>query len=458
MTEVPPTVPRRGSRDWTQGPILANVFALAWPSVLSMVLMTAFSITDAFFLGRLGTVPLAAAISAIFIVWMIYSILQIVTMGITAMVSRAVGEKRPEHAGYVGNQALWFGLGLAVVLTFVGYYVAPAFFRIMGTDAEVTSAGIAYLRIMFIGSTPLLLKEVFGAIFQASGDTRRPLVVTSIAVVLNVILDPLLIFGLGGFPRLETAGAAVATITAYALSAALYIGFIRAGKLHIPLRLRPPAKLDFHLFWRMVRIGLPPSVGDIVFCTVYLFINEIVAGYGAFAIAALGIGNRLESVNYMISHGFGTAAATLVGQNLGAGQPRRAERSAWYTVGIVLIWTAAVGGCFILFREPLGRIFLTDLDSQRALHQYLILLGSTQIFMGAEIVLYFAFTGAGNTLPPTFISIPGAVVRIPIAYLIGEVLGFGLSGVWWAITLTMVARGLAMAFWFRLNRWQRHAV
>ena len=437
---------------------MRNVFALAWPSVLSMVLMTAFSITDAFFLGRLGTVPLAAAISAIFIVWMIYSILQIATIGITAMVSRAVGEKRPEHAGYVAHQALWFGLGLAAVLTVIGYAVAPAFFRIMGTDADVTREGITYLRIMFLGSTPLLLKEVFGAIFQASGDTRRPLLVTAAAVILNVILDPLLIFGLAGFPRLETAGAAVATIAAYAVSAVIYVGLIRAGKLHIPLRLRFPNRPDFRLFARMVRIGLPPSVGDIVFCTVYLFINEIVAGYGAFAIAALGIGNRLESVNYMISHGFGTAAATLVGQNLGAGQPKRAEKSAWYTVGIVLIWTAAVGAAFILFREPLGRIFLTDLQSQQALHQYLILLGATQVFMGAEIVLYFAFTGAGNTLPPTFISIPGAVVRIPIAWLIGEVLGFGLSGVWWAITLTMVARGVAMAVWFRLNRWQRHAV
>jgi putative MATE family efflux protein len=420
--------------------------------------MTAFSITDAYFLGRLGTVPLAAVISALFVVWMIYSTLQIVTIGITAMVSRAVGEKRPEHAAYVANQALWFGLGLALLLTVVGYYITPVFFRIMGTDPDVTREGIAYLRVMFIGSTTLLLKEVFGAVFQATGDTRRPLVVTTVAVILNVILNPLLIFGLWGFPRLETAGSALATILSYAAASLMYIWYIRNGRLPIPLKLRPSSTPDFGLFRRLVWIGLPPSVGDIIFCTVYLFINQIVAGYGAFAIAALGIGNRMESLNYMIAHGFGTAAATLVGQNLGAGEPKRAEKSAWYTVGVVVVWTALVGAAFILFREPVGRIFLEDPQARDALHHYLILLGATQIFMGAEIVLYFSFTGAGNTMPLSIISIPGAILRIPIAHLFGDVLGFGLSGVWWAITLTMVARGLAMVFWFRLNRWQRHAV
>jgi putative MATE family efflux protein len=448
----------RHDRDWTQGPILHNVFALAWPSVLSMMLMTAFSITDAFFLGQLGTVPLAAVISATFVVWMIFSALQVVTAGVTALVSRAIGEGRPDHAAYVANQAIWWGVAVAAAIAAVGYIITPAFFDIMATAPDVTHEGIIYLRIAFLGSVFLLLKEVFGAIFQASGDTRRPLIVNTMAVAFNVVLNPILIFGKLGFPRLETAGSAIATVSSFALASLAYALFVRRGALRIPLSLRPPRKPDVMLFWRMVRIGLPLSVGDVIFCTVYLFLNKIVAGYGTFAVAALGIGNRLESLNYMVAHGFGIAAATLVGQNLGAGEPKRAARSAWYTVAVVSVWTGLVGLAFVVFREPLGRVFLDDLLAQAALHSYLILLGATQLFMGAEIVIYFAFAGAGNTLPPSLISIPGAIVRIPIAYLVGETLGFGLDGVWWAITLTMVFRGLLTPFWFSLNRWQKHRV
>lgn len=423
-----------------------------------MMLMTAFSITDAFFLGQVGTVPLAAVISSIFVIWMIYSTLQIVSIGVTAMVSRAVGEGRPDHAAYVANQALWWGLGLAAVLTAVGYYITPWFFDIMNTEPDVTEAGIKYLRIGFLGSTFLLLKEVYGAIFQASGDTRRPMITNLVAVSLNIVLDPILIFGLFGLPRLETVGAAIATISAYASASLIYTFFIKAGKLRIPMRLAMPRKPDVGLLRRIVKIGLPPSIGDIIFCTVYLFLNEIVAGYGTFAIAALGIGNRLESINYMVAHGFGIASATLVGQNLGANQPERAERSAWYTAGIVAVWTGLVGLAFVLLRAPLADLFLNDAQAQNALHTYLILLGATQIFMGVEIVLYFGFTGAGNTLPPTLISIPGSILRIPIAWWMGEVLGLGLDGVWWAITITMVLRGIAISFWFKLNRWKKQKV
>lgn len=445
-------------RDWTKGPILRNVLELAWPTVLSMILLTAFSITDAFFLGQLGIVPLAAVISAIFVIWMIFSIVQIITTGTTAIVARAVGEGQLERAAHAANQSLWWGMALSGVLTVAGYYSAPYVFDVMGTDPEVTREGTSYLRMIFFGSVALITKEVFGAVFLATGDTRRPLIVSALAVLLNIILDPLLIFGKFGFPRMETEGAAVATIASYAFASLVYAAFVWQRRLRIPMRLRLAARPDFKLLGRMVKIGLPLSFGDIIFCTVYIFLNEIVAGYGAFAIAALGIGNRLESINYMVSHGFGTAAATLVGQNLGAGKPDRAERSAWYTVGIVVIWTGVCGAAIALLRDPLGRIFLEDAAAREALGYYLILLGSTQIFMGVEIVLYFAFSGAGHTLPPSLISIPGAVARIPIAYWMGTTLGLGLAGVWWAITITMVLKGVALAIMFRMNRWKLQQV
>jgi putative MATE family efflux protein len=445
-------------RNWTEGPVLRNVFELAWPSVLSMTLMTAFAITNAFFLGRLGTIPLAAAISAIFVVWMIQSVVQIVTSGATAVVARWVGEGDLTRAAEAARQALWWGLGLAGVLMIAGHFVTPVAFDIMGTDPEVTREGTIYLRIMFYGSGFLVIKETLGAVFQATGDTRTPLFVNLFAVGLNVVLDPILIFGLFGCPRLETAGAAIGTVSAYAAASLVYILRVRSGRLRIPMRLRLPERPDYALAWRMFKIGFPLSFADIVFCTVYIFLNQVVAGYGAFAIAALGIGNRMESINYMVAHGFGTAAATLVGQNLGAGKPERAERSAWYTAGVVMVFTGIVGLLVVTFRSALGSVFLSDPRALAALDSYLILLGSTQVFMGAEIVLYFSFTGAGYTFWPSIVSIPGAILRIPIAYLIGQTLGFGLVGVWWAITITMVLKGIALCVMFRFNRWKHQTV
>ncbi len=454
MNTVTPTL----HRDWTQGPILRNVFELAWPSVLSMTLMTAFAIINAFFLGRLGTVPLAAAISAIFVVWMTQSVVQIVTSGATAVVARSVGEGEYVRAAEAARQALWWGLGLAALLTAAGHFATPLAFDIMGTDPDVTREGTIYLRIMFYGSVFLVIKETLGAVFQATGDTRTTLYVNLLAIGLNIILDPILIFGLFGFPRLETAGAALGTITAYAVASLVYVVRVKQGRLRLPLRLSRPKQFDVDLAWRMFKIGFPLSFADIIFCTVYIFLNQVVAGYGAFAIAALGIGNRMESVNYMVSHGFGIAAATLVGQNLGAGKPDRAEKSAWYTTLVVMGFTGVVGILVVIFRSELASVFLTDPQARVALDSYLILLGSTQIFMGAEIVLYFAFTGAGYTLWPSLISIPGAILRIPIAYVIGQVLGFGLVGVWWAITITMVLKGVALCGMFRLNRWKHQTV
>lgn len=445
-------------RDWTQGPILRNVIELAWPSVLSMTLMTVFHITNAFFLGRLGTVHLAAAISAIFVVWMIGAVVQIVTSGAIATVSRLVGEGERERAAEAARQALWWGMGLALVLITAGHFATPVVFKIMGTPPDVTREGIIYLRIMFYGAMFFVIKETLGAIFQATGDTRTTLLVNLFAVGLNIALDPILIFGLFGMPRLETAGAAVGTVTAFAAASLIYILRVKQGKLRLPFKLSKPDRFDYRLAWSMFKIGFPLSFADIIFCTVYIFLNQVVSGYGAFAIAALGVGNRMESINYMVAHGFGIAAATLVGQNLGAGKPDRAERSAWYTAFVVMSFTGAVGLLVIALRSQLAAVFLTEPAARTALNSYLILLGSTQIFMGAEIVLYFAFTGAGYTFWPSLISIPGAIMRIPIAYIIGSVLGFGLVGVWWAITITMVLKGTALCVMFRANRWKYQAV
>jgi len=207
-----------------------------------------------------------------------------------------------------------------------------------------------------------------------------------------------------------------------------------------------------------VRIGLPTSISGITFCIVYVFINKITALFGTESIAALGIGNRLESVSYLTCFGFSIAAATLVGQNLGAKKPERAAQSAWKTVWMVTGITGFISFVFLSFPETISSFFISDPKVIHISIDYLRILALSQIFMGLEIVLEGAFSGAGNTVPPMAVSVPGSLARIPLAYLIAISWGAGVNGIWWAITLTTIIKGIVLTFWFRKGKWKKKSI
>jgi putative MATE family efflux protein len=207
-----------------------------------------------------------------------------------------------------------------------------------------------------------------------------------------------------------------------------------------------------------VRIGIPISISGVVFCVVYLFVNRITAGFGTEAVAALGIGNRIESINYLISFGFSTAVATLVGQNLGAGNPDRAAELAYKTVKLITSFTGFTAILFLIFPEILIRFFVDDPAVVDAGRSYVRILALSQILMGWEIVLEGAFSGAGDTVPPMIVSIPGSILRIPLAWWLAIVLGWGVTGVWWTITISSVLKGTALLIWFSLGRWKTRQV
>jgi Na+-driven multidrug efflux pump len=185
-----------------------------------------------------------------------------------------------------------------------------------------------------------------------------------------------------------------------------------------------------------------------------VFINKITAEFGTEAIAALGVGNRAESVSYLICFGFAVAVSTMVGQNLGAGRPDRAEKAVWITLGITGAITLVITMAFLLIPELITRVFISDAKVIDMSVDYLRIMAISQVFMAAVIVLEGAFSGAGNTMPPMIIGIPSSVLRVPIAYVLCFVLGFGVNGVWWAITSTMVISGIVMVLWFRRGKWK----
>ena len=209
---------------------------------------------------------------------------------------------------------------------------------------------------------------------------------------------------------------------------------------------------------RIIKIGIPPSIAGIVFSIVYLFINRITAHFGTQSIAALGIGNRMESLSYMTCFGFSIAAATLVGQNLGAGKPERASQSAWRTVYITSFITGGVSILFLSLPKAISSFFITDSQVIPIAVDYLRILSISQVFMAWEIVLEGAFSGAGDTLPPMMVSLPGSILRIPLAYLLAMTLGLGINGVWWSITLTSIVKGILLAFWFKQGKWKKRQI
>lgn len=444
--------------DLTTSNIPRAIFYLAWPAVLQMGIDTVMRLIDAFWVGRLGASYLAAVTSSMFILWTLMALAQMIAGGVTAMVARFVGAKDKEFAAYVVRQAIKFGLIFSVAAGLAGFLLSARFMQLLGVGPDVAPLGSSYLKISFISSPAIFVFFIFGSAMQGAGDTRTPLKIMAFTLITNAVLDPLLILGIGPFPRMETNGAALATALSHLLGAMAYLYMLNSGRLILKVKLLTREKLDTSILRRLLRIGVPTSVDFVLFSVVYIILTRITAVFGTEAIAALGIGHRIESISYMTSFGFSIAASALVGQNLGAGKPDRAEKSAWSTAGIIAVFTGLVTAAFLLIPSQIVRIFIKDPQVVSIATAYLRIIGLSQIFMGVEIVIAGGFIGAGDTIPPTLVSGLTSLARIPLAYYFGITLGLGVNAIWWMICLTAIARGIAIPVWFKAGTWKRRKV
>jgi len=445
---------REEKYDLTSGSILSAIVKLAWPVVATMFVHTAFLITDMIWVGRLGASEMAGVISSVFIIWILFSVAEVVTAGLVAIVARHYGAKNYDRASYAASQAITFSAALSVIVTVIGYAFSPEFLKFMGTEPDVTSFGIDYLRLRFAGTIFLLWYEVGTALFRSTGDTKTPMILSIIAVTGNIVLDPVLIFGWGPFPRMGVEGAALATVITNAFAVVGFVYYLIRGKLTLTLKMLDMLKFDFVLFWQMTKIGLPISLNGILFSVVYVFMNKITASYGTEAIAALGVGNRSEAISCLICFGISVAVATMVGQNLGAGKPDRAEKSVYIALLISIVITGVISILFLAIPGLITRAFISNELVVEYSSDYLRILALSQVFMALLIVLEGAFSGAGDTMPPMLIGIPAAILRLPIAYVLCFMLNVGVNGVWWAITTTTILSAVVLLFWFRKGRWK----
>jgi putative MATE family efflux protein len=428
------------------GPLARATLALAGPTIASLMLQATFAIVDMFWVGRLGAAPLAAINVAAFVVWTIDSLGALCSIGTNALVANHVGGGRFHEARETAGHALHLALVASVVTTLVGLAVNPWIFAFMATDAEVTRLGSAFLVVMYVGAYAVFFEAAVEATFRANGDTRTPMKLTMTALVANLVLDPVFIYGLGPVPRMGVAGAAVATVLCRTGALAFGLVLLRRRKL---ARLRAVIEPAPGMAARIARIGAPIAISQVSFCLVYVALARVITRFGTPAVAAVGIGHKCESIAYFVSAGFSFAAATVVAQNLGAGRPDRAARAAWIACGYAVGPATLVAVAMLAFPAQLARLFIDDAAVVSIAVDYLRIVAISELFLAFEIVLEGAFGGAGDTLPPLLVGGPLSIARVPAAYLLSVSLGWGIDGVWWAVTISTVLKGTLMAFWFR---------
>jgi putative MATE family efflux protein len=442
------------ARDLTTGSIPLHIWKLAIPSVLSLLGITVNNFIDGVWVGKLGPEALAAIAPSAFVIWLIFSLMDIVPVGLVAVISRYYGEKSMAKASETSVKMLQFTVMASILFMFIGLFVSRYILGFVGVSPVVVRLGNIYLQILACGLPGFFLTEALFGVFRAVGDTAIPMKATIISVVANMILDPLLIFGIGPFPKMGIGGAALATILAHYLSLGWVIYMVYRGKLPFKVFVPRILPFDFKLIWKVINIGIPISISGIVFSAVYLMLSHIGAPYGDFVVASFRVGQLCESVSFMFCFGFGQAVASMVGQNLGAQLPQRARQSAWVTVGIVSAFTLGFTLLFSLLAKPITSAFTNDIPTSTAAVYYLRIIAISQLFVGFEIIGESVFSGAGNTVPPMVVSIVGTLIRVPIALLLVGPLGVGYPGLYWAITISTIIKGTWITLWFRLGRWE----
>ena len=325
----------------------------------------------------------------------------------------------------------------------------PYFYKLMNIGEDQINLSNQYLVTLLIGFPGITLLSTVTAIFRGSGDTKTPMYLFILAVSLNFFLAPLFIFGFGFIPPFQMTGAAISTIVAYSIS--FLSGFYILKKRDLICSVLK-FRFDKPIISETFRIGLPIAINGIGFSLIYVFVSRFVADYGTTAFAALGIGHRSESLAYQITVGFSLASSILVGQNIGAGNPDRAEKLAFKILGYASFVMLIYGILLFVFSEEVARFFINDNDVVSVASVYNKIAASVLIFSAAEVVLSGAFSGAGDSLPPAIVGLPMNALRIPFTALFGML--WGLNGIWIAICSTVVLKGIIITVWFKLGRWK----
>ncbi|MEA1993216.1 MAG: MATE family efflux transporter [Euryarchaeota archaeon] len=440
-------------QDLTSGNIKKSVFHLAWPAVVTMILQMIVGIADIAMVGRLGADELAAVGLGRQLVFVFQGLISGLSVGTTALIARYIGAKEKEKAVAVGEQSLIFGAILSLAVGAVGVLYGDSFLRFLGATPTVVSLGYDYLQLMFAGMFTVFITFAINAIFRGAGDTKTPMYIMGFINLMNVILNYFLIFGIWKVPFFGVRGAAMGTVISRSLGTVVGLYLLLTGIKGFKLQLRP--ELDFSVVRKIVKVGLPASTERIINSTGGIAYTAIVVSFGTIAVAAHQVAIRSESFSFMPGFGFAIAATTLVGQNLGAKKPKRAERCAYESLKLSVLIMSFMGILFFVFPEYFAKIFTTEPGVISKAVPCLMIIAVTEPMLGTLFVLAGSLRGAGDTRSPMIITAASLwLVRIPMAYFLGVTMGLGLTGAWIAMSFETAVRGALIYMRFRMGKWK----
>jgi putative MATE family efflux protein len=444
--------------DFTVGPINRALGLLAIPMMLEMAMEAVFAVVDIAFVSRLGTNAIAAVGLTEALITVLYALAIGLGMGVTAMISRRIGARDPIAAAYVMGQAIWVGAAISLVIGTLGVIFAADLLRMMGASEGVIAEGKGFTAMLLGGNASILYLFLLNAGFRGAGDAPVALRALTLANGLNIMLDPCFIFGLGPFPELGVTGAAVATTIGRGVGVVYLFWYLFAGKGRLGFQLHNLAIVP-ELIMRMIRISMG-GIGQFLIATSsWIAIIRVVALYGSAPIAAYTIAIRLIEFVFLPAWGLGNAAATLVGQNLGAARPDRAEKSVWIASRYNVIFMSVLGIIFIVLAPQIVGLFTDDAEILAYGISCLRIMGFGYPMYAVGMIVIQALNGAGDTRTPSLLNfIVFWLIQIPLAYWLATSAGLGPNGVFLAIVIAESILTILGVMVFRRGKWRTEQV
>ncbi|MEA3356016.1 MAG: MATE family efflux transporter [Candidatus Bipolaricaulota bacterium] len=445
-------------RDYTKINLTRGVILLAWPSVVTMMLQMTVGIADIAMAGRLGPEALAAVGLGRQLVFFSFAIVGGLATATTALVAQHYGRQEREEAFRLTRQSLVAGNLISLLVSLGGILFAEEYLTLMGAEPQVVTLGSQYIKIVFAGVIMIYNVFLINAAFRGAGDTRTPMFILVFINAVNIGANYVFMFGVGPFPNLGVAGAGVGTVLSRTLGTVIGWGLFLTKRFRIKLSLSDSFKPRLDEMRRLFSVGAPASMERLIRSTSQAVFAGIVAHLGTMAIAAAQVALRAESFSFMPGFGMAIAATTLVGQNIGAGQAKRAEEAGYRSVYIALAFMSLMGVLFFFFPRLFINLFTSDERVIKLAVPCLKIVAICEPTLALNMVLAGGLRGAADTKFPMYITLAGSLfIRLPLAYLLAYPLGFGLVGAWVAMTVDDIIRGLLMLMRYRTGRWKKKA-
>lgn len=444
--------------DYTVGSLRKGIILLAIPMMLEMAMESVFALVDTFFVGRIGNGALTTVGLTEVMMTLVYSVAIGVSTAPMAMVARFIGEKDPGKAGLAAGQAILLGVFVSLLIAVPGFLFAEDLLRLMGATEAVIREGAGYTRIMFATNVVIMLLFVINGIFRGAGEAAKAMRVLWLANGINIVLDPIFIFGFGPIPALGVEGAAVATSIGRGIGVGYQFYLLSGGRSALRMRARAWV-VDWGMQLRIVKIAANGAFQYLIASASWVFLMRIVAGFGEAAVAGYTVAIRLILFTMLPAWGLANAAAAFVGQNLGAKKPERAEKGVWLALKMTVVYFGVLSLFYFFFARPLVQGFVEEAAAVRYGTEALRVFAIGYVFFGVGMLPVQALNGAGDTRTPMLLNfVCFWLLEIPLGYWLGLELGYEVKGVVWAVVSAEIILS-ALALWmFVRGRWKETEV